>query len=746
MVQSVHGQTSLKAKMAYIQDEKSTGLEALTDVTQTDLHIIGDVSDAGRAKAITEDNLEIHIANSTTFIDELTNNNTFINQIFNNNTFAAGDYFVDTGSANAIVITPTTAITSYTAGRKYFVKVIANNTGATTINVNGLGTKTIKKNVTVDLSTGDLLAGQIILVDYDGTNFQLIGVNSSGGGGGSGGSGKPKHFDFSHLPYTGVVNLYSDQEVYISYDAGQVKINLEIPGEFTQEYIFTADWGSVTDANGIVIKNSFLYALLVDSVTGDSRVYRYSVTDMASGGTLMTIGGTAFGTDSDVFLMTSDGTDFYFTGEANNSSSLNRISKYTLSGTTLTSSSVILCGADPANFGEGIMVAVDGKIFGLDSPTVYEFSNTGTFVRSYSYSTEIYGQIQNLYNWSDTFYGFYIQASATDIKGTKIGIRLEWEGHEATGEANVQVFTADGTWTKPAGAKAVEVICIGAGGAGGSGRNFSGTGATGVGGAPGGGGAVQRAIFNAAILGATETITVGASSAGGAGVDKNGGAGGQNGIGGADGGISKFGASPWLQAGGGGGGQGGQAGGGWIGGAGGGSLTSANGTTPGIPSAPAATDAIGNQGASAATSTPQNSEYGGASGGTSFTDGGSSIFGGAAGGQGSGSGIGASNAGGSVGKYTIGGGGAGGTSGAAPTAGTNGLANTVLKKGYGGEGGGGGGGTSTLGVNGAAGGNGGIPGGGGGGGGGFNNAAGNAEFSGAGGNGARGQVVVITYF
>lgn len=65
--------------MAYTTDKKSTGLELLTDltITQADLHIIGDVSDSGRAKAITEENLEITIANSTNFIDELTNNSTF---------------------------------------------------------------------------------------------------------------------------------------------------------------------------------------------------------------------------------------------------------------------------------------------------------------------------------------------------------------------------------------------------------------------------------------------------------------------------------------------------------------------------------------------------------------------------------------------------------------------------------------------------------------------------------------------
>ena len=53
------------------------------------------------------------------------------------------------------------------------------NTGAATLNVNSLGAKTIKKNVSQDLETGDISANQIITVVYDGTNFQLQSIPSS---------------------------------------------------------------------------------------------------------------------------------------------------------------------------------------------------------------------------------------------------------------------------------------------------------------------------------------------------------------------------------------------------------------------------------------------------------------------------------------------------------------------------------------------------------------------------------------
>lgn len=53
------------------------------------------------------------------------------------------------------------------------VKFTNANTGASTINLNGLGAKSIKKNVSVALVSGDILAGAIYDLVYDGTNFQI---------------------------------------------------------------------------------------------------------------------------------------------------------------------------------------------------------------------------------------------------------------------------------------------------------------------------------------------------------------------------------------------------------------------------------------------------------------------------------------------------------------------------------------------------------------------------------------------
>lgn len=83
------------------------------------------------------------------------------------------DYVADTGAANAYVITPSPAITAYTAGQIFSFKAANTNTLTSTLNINGVGATTITRSGT-QLGAGDITSGQIYMVEYDGTNFQLI--------------------------------------------------------------------------------------------------------------------------------------------------------------------------------------------------------------------------------------------------------------------------------------------------------------------------------------------------------------------------------------------------------------------------------------------------------------------------------------------------------------------------------------------------------------------------------------------
>ncbi len=87
-------------------------------------------------------------------------------------------YAVDSVGTDSYAITPSPAITAYAGGQVFTFTAGTANTGACTLNVSGLGAKTIKKNVSSDLATGDILANQIVVVEYDGTNMQLVSLPS----------------------------------------------------------------------------------------------------------------------------------------------------------------------------------------------------------------------------------------------------------------------------------------------------------------------------------------------------------------------------------------------------------------------------------------------------------------------------------------------------------------------------------------------------------------------------------------
>ncbi|VFU11660.1 hypothetical protein SCFA_130003 [anaerobic digester metagenome] len=60
------------------------------------------------------------------------------------------------------------------------IRINVQNTGASTINVNSLGAKSVKKPNGSDVSVGNLKAGSIYTVRYNGTNFILQGSDSAG--------------------------------------------------------------------------------------------------------------------------------------------------------------------------------------------------------------------------------------------------------------------------------------------------------------------------------------------------------------------------------------------------------------------------------------------------------------------------------------------------------------------------------------------------------------------------------------
>ena len=93
---------------------------------------------------------------------------------------SGGQFFTDSGTANAYVLTPVSPFKSPVssgAGEGYFNGMIIifragnANSGASTINVNSAGVKNLKKADGTDVATGDILTTRDVSFRYNGTNF-----------------------------------------------------------------------------------------------------------------------------------------------------------------------------------------------------------------------------------------------------------------------------------------------------------------------------------------------------------------------------------------------------------------------------------------------------------------------------------------------------------------------------------------------------------------------------------------------
>lgn len=92
-----------------------------------------------------------------------------------------------TTTNNLITVAGTNALTGlaipplegYAAGAQYTFIAQNTNTGPVTLDIDSLGVKSVTKFGTTPLAAGDIVAGAMTLVEYDGTQFQLLNVTSN---------------------------------------------------------------------------------------------------------------------------------------------------------------------------------------------------------------------------------------------------------------------------------------------------------------------------------------------------------------------------------------------------------------------------------------------------------------------------------------------------------------------------------------------------------------------------------------
>jgi hypothetical protein len=105
-------------------------------------------------------------------------------------------YVAVTGT-NTLTGSTTTAYPTYSAGVGAYILIANTNSGAVTVNFNSRGAKAITKNGTTALAGGELIAGRVYFIVYDGTQYQITQPYTNGTNGqaltsnGTGGFGTP---------------------------------------------------------------------------------------------------------------------------------------------------------------------------------------------------------------------------------------------------------------------------------------------------------------------------------------------------------------------------------------------------------------------------------------------------------------------------------------------------------------------------------------------------------------------------
>lgn len=187
----------------------------------------------------------------------------------------------------------------------------------------------------------------------------------------------PRVLSMRHLSGTNTLyGIFSDVGDLVNVISG-TDIYLETATLPIQTRNITTDWASAAVIYSAAIIGTYLYIHVRDG-SNNWRIYRFDKTNLSAGGTLMTISGQAFSTTGgSEMIMFSDGTNLYFNSKAGNSTSVHIISKYTISGTTLTYASDITCGSTTTNL---------YYPFADSSGNIYGFSNADSKIRKYNSS------------------------------------------------------------------------------------------------------------------------------------------------------------------------------------------------------------------------------------------------------------------------------------------------------------------------------------------------------------------------
>ena len=83
--------------------------------------------------------------------------------------------------ADTITATASPTLAAYAAGQMFYFVAAGDNTTSVTLNIDSLGAKAVTRDGSVALAAADIKSGEVIVVVYDGTRFQVVSqLNSAG--------------------------------------------------------------------------------------------------------------------------------------------------------------------------------------------------------------------------------------------------------------------------------------------------------------------------------------------------------------------------------------------------------------------------------------------------------------------------------------------------------------------------------------------------------------------------------------
>lgn len=151
----------------------STHSHIISDVTNLQTTLDGKLATDGNGSSLTGlTKSQVGLANVDNTSDANKPVSTATQTALNNKSTI--HFGLDAGANDSYTITASPAPAAYTQGMVVMFRANTQNTTGCSINVNGLGVKTIVKRVSTTPATGDILAQMFCWLIYDGTNFVIL--------------------------------------------------------------------------------------------------------------------------------------------------------------------------------------------------------------------------------------------------------------------------------------------------------------------------------------------------------------------------------------------------------------------------------------------------------------------------------------------------------------------------------------------------------------------------------------------